>query len=87
VFEFTRKAPGVMTMQHEGTNGWAEWKNYVLENQKDMNNKLDEVLKTVNRLELEITAIKIKSGLLSTVGGLVGGVLTVIGKSLLGGGK
>ena len=69
------------------TNGWAEWKNYVLKSQEETHHKLDELLKEVRRLEVEMSAIKIKSGLLGTISGLVGGVVGAIGKGLIGGGK
>jgi hypothetical protein len=76
-----------MTGQHEDTNGWVEWKNYVLEGLKSNNTKMDELLDKVNRVEIELSAIKIKSSIFSTIGGFFGGVVTVIGSFFFGGGS
>jgi hypothetical protein len=76
-----------MGPQHEDTNGWAEWKNYVLEGQKETNKKLDALAASVQRIEIEVSAMKIKSGVFSTIGGFVGGVVTVLGSMLTGIGK
>jgi hypothetical protein len=67
-------------------NGWDEWRHYVLENLKSNNTKLDELTGIAKRLEIEMSAIKIKSGLLGTIAGAVGGAIAVFGKTLLGGG-
>ena len=65
------------TEKDDKHNGWNEWKNYVLENQKTANAKLDQLIITVNKLEVEMSAVKIKSGLLGTIAGGIGGAVAM----------
>jgi len=74
-----------MTQDRGEGNGWNQWKNYVLKNQEAMDKKLDDILAAQRKLEIEMAAIKVKSGLLGTFAGVVGGILTVVAKYLVGG--
>lgn len=68
-------------------NGWSEWKNYVLRNQEEHSRKLDELLLSVKQLEIEMSAQKVKSGVLGTIAGLFGGAVAGIARGLMGGDK
>ena len=68
-------------------NGWDQWKIYILEGQKEQNKKLDEILRTQKHIEIELTTIKVKSGILGTIAGVGGGILTIVAKFFLSGSR
>jgi len=56
-----------------GGQGWDGWGNHVLEELKRLNCNYETINREINSIKMDIAALKVKSG----VWGTVGGVLTV----------
>ena len=60
-------------------NGWREWSKYVLKELERNNADHEKILVQLNKMENEITALKVKAG----IWGFVGGAIPVISAVLL----
>ena len=58
---------------------------FVRDSQADMNRKLDNLMQSMQRMEIEMSAVKVKIGLIGTGAGLLGGLaVALVRASLLG---
>lgn len=53
------------------TNGWIEWRKYVLEELKRLNGCYEEQHRLFQESQVEIAVLKIKSGIWGLVAGLI----------------
>lgn len=69
-------------MTHD--NGWSEWQNYILKSMDRRDKKLDSIGESVQAIEIEIAALKVKSGLWGLIGACIPIAIT-LGLQAIGG--
>lgn len=80
-----------MTTENRGDSGFGEWRNHILESLKRHEDslrrneeKLEEVLRIVQQIEIEQSAQRVKVGMLGSLTGGIGAGIVMAIKSFVG---